>query len=213
MLTARQIEDRRGWVGASDAAAILGINPYSNAHDVYLEKTGRCTPPQNKAMDAGSRFEGVIMDWAEDELGAMERDVLFEAPCGCPIKARLDGMLLRGREPVEGKTAGLFGPIPRGTWGDEGSDIVPAWYIVQVQVQMLCSDGYMGHIAAFLGGLSPEDQRILGFGDKSHYIHAFQRRLRFPRLHRLFESCWGLRLRTDDLIGRVRARRGFSMTC
>jgi hypothetical protein len=30
--------------------------------------------------------------------------------------------------------------------------------------------------AVFLGHLSPEDQRILGFGNKANYIHAFERR-------------------------------------
>ena len=29
--------------------------------------------------------------------------------------------------------------------------------------------------AAFLGNLSLEDQRILGFGNKTNYIHAFER--------------------------------------
>jgi hypothetical protein len=60
--------------------------------------------------------------------------------------------------------------------------------------------------AAFLGDLSPGDQQILGFGDRSHYLHAFQRSLRFPGFQRVLETCWGLRLRADDLWGRIRAR-------
>jgi hypothetical protein len=60
--------------------------------------------------------------------------------------------------------------------------------------------------AAFLGNLSELDQQILGFGDRSHYIHAFERRVRFPVLQRGFEWCWSLRLHADDLLERIRAR-------
>jgi hypothetical protein len=60
--------------------------------------------------------------------------------------------------------------------------------------------------AALLGSLSEEHQRILGFGDKSLYLHAFERRARFPHLAGFFQRCWNLRLRADDVIQRVRAR-------
>lgn len=60
--------------------------------------------------------------------------------------------------------------------------------------------------AALLGDLSEEHPRILGFGDKSHYTHAFERRVRFPHLVGLLQRCWNLRLRADDLLQRVRAR-------
>jgi hypothetical protein len=60
--------------------------------------------------------------------------------------------------------------------------------------------------AAFLGNLSEEDQRILGFGDRSQYVHAFQHVERSPWLQSAFELLLGLRLRADELAGRVRAR-------
>ena len=153
MLTVEQVKDRRKWVGASDVAAIAGVNPYAGPYDVWLAKTGRLPAlTSNPAMDAGSRFESAVMDWATEQLGPMKLDVLLDAPGGLPIKARLDGMLNADRAPVEGKTAGLFGPLDRKAWGDEGSDAVPEWYIVQVQIQMLCSGACRGHIPAFLGG-------------------------------------------------------------
>jgi hypothetical protein len=62
--------------------------------------------------------------------------------------------------------------------------------------------------AAFLGDLSEEDRRILGFGDRSHYVHAFRHAERFPWLQRAFRLSLGLRLRADDFLGRVRARLG-----
>lgn len=60
--------------------------------------------------------------------------------------------------------------------------------------------------AAFLGNLSEEDQRILGFGDKSNYVPAFERPSRHKRLHRAFSRMHDVNLRLDDLRERVRAR-------
>jgi hypothetical protein len=60
--------------------------------------------------------------------------------------------------------------------------------------------------AAFLGNVSEEDQRILGFGDKSNYMPAFERPSRYKRLHRTFSRMHDMNLRLDDLRERVRAR-------
>jgi hypothetical protein len=60
--------------------------------------------------------------------------------------------------------------------------------------------------AAFLGNLSEEDRNILGFGDKSNYIPAFERPSRHKTLHRAFSRMHDANLRLDDLRERVRAR-------
>jgi hypothetical protein len=60
--------------------------------------------------------------------------------------------------------------------------------------------------AAFLGGLSDEDRRILGFGDKTHYIPNFQRRPRHAGFQGAMRLGYGAKLRAGGLIERVRAR-------
>jgi hypothetical protein len=60
--------------------------------------------------------------------------------------------------------------------------------------------------AAFLGNLTAEDQRILGFGEKTHYQHAFERRNPFRTFQSLSRSAFGLTLRQDAFWGRVGAR-------
>jgi Phytanoyl-CoA dioxygenase (PhyH) len=60
--------------------------------------------------------------------------------------------------------------------------------------------------AAFLGDLSIEDQRILGFGDKRNYQPAFVRNLRPALLHRMVMGAQGARLRTEHLHQRIKAR-------
>lgn len=60
--------------------------------------------------------------------------------------------------------------------------------------------------AAFLGGLSEEDRRILGFGNKTNYIPGFTRALRHKHLQSWQESFFNRKLVIDELMFRVKAR-------
>lgn len=60
--------------------------------------------------------------------------------------------------------------------------------------------------AAFLGNLSEEDQQILGFGDKTNYMPAFERPSRHRGLHTALSRMHDINLRIHDLRERVRAR-------
>lgn len=60
--------------------------------------------------------------------------------------------------------------------------------------------------AAFLGDLSEEDQRILGFGDKRNYQPAFIRNGKPSKLQRMIAAANGVDLRMRHLRERVRAR-------
>jgi hypothetical protein len=60
--------------------------------------------------------------------------------------------------------------------------------------------------AAFLGNLSKEDQRILGFGNKTRYFPAFVRPGKHELLEKVFGAAFGISLRVTDLHGRVKSR-------
>lgn len=60
--------------------------------------------------------------------------------------------------------------------------------------------------AAFLGDLSSEDRRILGFGNKKNFMPAFERRIGSPALHNVFGAALNVQLRLSDLRARVVAR-------
>ena len=60
--------------------------------------------------------------------------------------------------------------------------------------------------AAFLGGISLEDQRILGFGNKTNYQPAFQRRDQPPMIYELFSAAHGAGLYIQHLKQRISAR-------
>ena len=60
--------------------------------------------------------------------------------------------------------------------------------------------------AAFLGDLSSEDQRVLGFGDKRNYQPAFVRPGKATRLHQFIAAANGTQIRIQSLCQRISAR-------
>lgn len=60
--------------------------------------------------------------------------------------------------------------------------------------------------AAFLGDLSAEDQRILGFGNKTNFQPAFERRDQPPFIFEVFQAANSPRLRIEKLRERIVAR-------
>lgn len=153
-ITATQLEQRKSRLGSSDMAAILGLDPRRNAHDIYLEKTGKLEEADapSEAMVAGTMFEDGVLTYAENQLGKMTRNQFRSAKDrGIPLGANIDAILVGSGIPVEAKTAGLFGPI-REVWGEAGTDEVPDRVIIQAHVHMVCSQTELCHVAAFLGG-------------------------------------------------------------
>lgn len=148
---ARWLEDRRKAIGASDVAAILGISPYASAWDVWAEKTGRVEGwDGNEATRLGQFFEPGILDYAESKLGELSRGerILHDS---LPVAATLDARCVADGRPVEAKTTGLAGPV-YGSWGDELTDQVPDYYLVQVHTQLLCTKADLAYLFALLPG-------------------------------------------------------------
>lgn len=143
------LQDRKGAIGASDAAAILGISPFATGYEVWLDKTDQIEPWKgNDATRAGQRFEPVILDYAEDELGKLVRNVRI-AHKDFPIAATLDGQVEYGGMPVEAKTTGITGRV-YGDWGDPHTDQVPDYYLVQLHTQMIVTGAELGYLYALI---------------------------------------------------------------
>lgn len=143
-------ETRRGYLGASDIAAVLGLSPWRSAYEVWAEKTGRLEgDADSKAIALGNAIEPVLLDWAESQLGPLTRqkEVAID---GTPIVCHPDAITEAG-DPVEAKTSGIAGPI-YGEWGEPGSDQIPQYYLVQCLVQLAATNGELCHVPALLGG-------------------------------------------------------------
>lgn len=153
-LTSTQVAERRLGIGASEVAAVLGMNPSKSAYDVWLEKTGKVDAPDlsdSVPVRLGNRMEPVVLEYAAE--------VLQKPVVKCPdtfrhrngvMLANLDGMVEHakpGSDIVEAKSNWM---IDTG-WGEEGTDMVPDMVWCQAQQQMLCADSGVNWVARLLG--------------------------------------------------------------
>jgi len=134
-------------IGASEASAIVGCNPYMSNVDLWQIKTGRKTAPDissNAHVAYGHAAEGPIrelfaLDYPEYEVtygGAFDMVRHPEYPW---LFATLDGRLVEretGRRGVyEGKTTEILRSIAKEKWRDS----VPQNYYVQNLHQLLAT--------------------------------------------------------------------------
>jgi len=152
-LTERQKELRRNHIGSSDMAAILGLDPWCNAYDIWLYKTDKIEEaPETMVMKRGKIFEPAVLSYAEEQLGKISRRNTYRvAEDNLPLASNLDASLVKTGEPVEAKTVGLFAPAKE-DWGDADTDQVPDNVIIQVHVQMFCVKKGLCHVPAFIAG-------------------------------------------------------------
>lgn len=154
-MNADELRARRGFVGASDVPAILGLDRYRSSHDVWLEKTGRVelVPTPSDPAEFGSAVEPVLVAWAAQKLGVtVQRGQVAHHPTLPFCRAQLDGWVQSQQAVVEAKAYGLWNPMWDGSeWGNDGSDNVPFNVLAQVNFQMACSSATAGYVSALLG--------------------------------------------------------------
>ena len=134
-------------IGASEASAIIGCNPYMSNQDLWKIKTGRKTAPDissNAHVAYGHAAEGPIrelfaLDYPEFEVtygGAFD---MVRHPTYHWLFATLDGRLVErdtGRRGVyEGKTTEILRSMAKEKWRDG----VPQNYYVQNLHQLLAT--------------------------------------------------------------------------
>ena len=133
-------QDRRGFIGGSDAPAVLGISPWRSPLDLYLEKTAEDIPPDDLtnavAKRRGSRLEPYICDMLEEEgiKLATRNEQLTDSEFPF-LRAQIDAVTVAG-ENVEIKTVHPFGAKD---WGEELTDSIPIHYTAQAMHGLLVS--------------------------------------------------------------------------
>jgi putative phage-type endonuclease len=141
---------RKTFIGASDVPAIVGLSPWRTAYDVWAEKTGRVEPKTDTpAMWIGRQLESALLDHAEKLLGKLIRGARF-AIQNTPIVAWPDAVVAKSTEPVEAKTTGLLYPATD-DWGEEGTDQIPDYYVVQCLIQLEATGAEVCHVPALVG--------------------------------------------------------------
>ncbi|EGL82071.1 phage-type endonuclease [Caldalkalibacillus thermarum TA2.A1] len=143
------LKQRQKGIGGSDAAAILGINPWRSPIQVYMEKIGEIDPPpENEAMYWGTRLEEVVAEEFSKRTGLKirRRNAILQHPGHPWMIANVDRLIVGKKEGLECKTTNEFA---KGEWeGDE----VPAPYLIQCQHYMAVTGYDAWWIAVLIGG-------------------------------------------------------------
>jgi putative phage-type endonuclease len=141
-------------LGASEAAAALGLSPYESPRGIYLRKLGEAPEKEEtEAMRWGLLLEPVILAEYEARTGnrVVSRQVFLgeEGVDGQPdLFATLDG-LTETQIPVEVKTISAWAARDI---GDEAEDDLPDHWLLQAQQQMWLADAPSVDFAILIGG-------------------------------------------------------------
>jgi putative phage-type endonuclease len=154
MLTPEQKKMRLQGIGGSEIAAIVGLNPYANALDVWRSKVEGYEVPVNEHMKRGIFLEAGIADWYADRTGAQLREIgtVFH-PAFPRVFCTPDRLAKKDAEwnvSIKAPGANAKG------WGDEGTDQVPMTALIQFHWELLTLEQLhgitRGDIAAPIGG-------------------------------------------------------------
>jgi predicted phage-related endonuclease len=193
---------RAGYCGASDIAAIIGVDPVRTPLDVWASATGRVVSVPSTAMEAGNDHEAAVVAGYRRRVTRHGLVLAVEHPG--------PGTLLSPRDPRRGATPDAiatharYGPIVAeakyvGTggahaWGPEeaGADGLPEHVLCQVHWQTLTVREAFGwaapiaHVAADLG----TDRRVYEVEIDDSLIAA---------LLEAFASWWHVHVELDEM--------------
>jgi putative phage-type endonuclease len=154
MMTREQwLEERSGFIGASEAAAVLGLDPRTSAMEVYARKRGVWGERDStEAMQWGLILESPIAEEYAKRTGrTVTRNTTYEIArlpgyphIACTPDAWID-------DPVRGR--GILQIKTTGAWREsDWKSGVPDRVQVQVQQEILCCQVKWASVAALIGG-------------------------------------------------------------
>jgi putative phage-type endonuclease len=156
------LEKRRLGIGASDAAAILGVSRWATPTMVYADKAGYPEPieEQSEAARWGQILEPVVAKEFANETGRM---VTMQGELLRSNEREWQLCTLDARQAVEGREGPGVLEIKTSTLDSEWRDGVPAHVLIQVQHQLAVTGWGWGSVAALLGGYGGFKMRWMDF--------------------------------------------------
>lgn len=101
------LQQRNTSIGGSDAATIIGLNPYSSPYAIWAEKTGRISPKDdNEAMRQGRDLESYVANrWCEvTGKNVRRRNAILKNPDYPFAHANIDRIVIGENAGLECKT-------------------------------------------------------------------------------------------------------------
>lgn len=144
------LTERQKGIGGSDIGAIMGVNKWKTAFEVYIEKTEPITSvgEQSEAAYWGDQFEQVVAKEFEKRTGKkVRRDTRHFVHKDYPFMvANIDRRIVGENAILECKTANQY------LAKEWESEEVPASYLLQVQHYLAVTGAEKGYIAVLIGG-------------------------------------------------------------
>jgi putative phage-type endonuclease len=151
-----RLEQRRQTLGASEIAAVVGLNPHRSALDVYFEKVGVAVPFQgNEFTEWGLRLEDKIADaYAERMKVTLVRSDTVISATDDWMSATPDRIVSHpdpevGIYGLECKNKGARQAVK---FGESGTDFIPNDIAAQCHWSMMVTGLRMWDVAVLFGG-------------------------------------------------------------
>lgn len=150
MLTPDQLKERIGYIGASDAAAVIGMSRWKTPLQVWAEKTGLIEPDdlsENLAVELGNELEPFVAT-KFSKITGKKVEVCPETiyhPEHRFIAANIDRRVAGENAVLECKTASAW---KAKEW--EGEEFPPE-YVIQVWHQLAVTGAEVGYLAVLIG--------------------------------------------------------------
>lgn len=165
ILSVKDAEDHDKWlktrglgIGGSDAAVIMGMNPYKSPYQLWMEKTGQAEAQDLSHVQVvywGSKNEANIADWFQEETGKKVQRLGTLRSKEYPFMlANVDRTVIGENAGLEIKTAGVR---QYRKWKD---DEIPDAYYCQCLHYMAVTGADYWYIAVLLGGNEAKWKRI-----------------------------------------------------
>lgn len=154
--------DRSRFLGGSDAAAVMGLSPWSTPVQLWLEKTGQrvreeTDEQRERRFNRGKKLEPFIVEMVIDKLREqghavelLARNERYIDPEHDFLACEIDFELLLDGEHVNGDAKSVHG-FARNKWGDEQTDEVPIEYAAQFMHGLMITGRQRCLVAALIG--------------------------------------------------------------
>lgn len=157
IMTVEEMQDRSKWldmrkagIGGSEAAAIVGLNPWKSAFQLWMEKTGQVEPEDlsdNEYVYWGNVLEQAVADRFCELTGKkVQRRGMLQDDEYPYMLASVDRMVVGENAGLECKTTNAFNSK---VWAD---DELPDSYYIQCQWYMMVTGCEKWYIAVLIGG-------------------------------------------------------------
>ena len=152
--------ERKGFIGGSDIASVMGLSRWKSALQLWAEKTGQLEPADLSDVEyvqLGSELEDFIAKkfQRETDLKVRRASKHYQHALYPYMRCQVDRIIERSEDLLECKTCSAW---KAKEW--EGED-VPQEYILQVMWQLGITGRKVGWIAVLIGGQRFRYKKIL----------------------------------------------------